>query len=48
MTRDEVYKTVLIISLPGWPREPRRGSTAARFLGLRVHIPQGVCHSCLL
>jgi len=42
VTRDEVYKTVLIISGSGWPREPRRGSTVTRFLGLRVHIPPGV------
>ena len=28
-----------------WPRGLRRGSAAARFLGLRVRIPPGVCIS---
>jgi len=45
VTRDEVHKTVLIISRSGWPREPRRGSTVARFLGLRVYIPPEVWQS---
>ena len=48
VTGDEVYKTLLIISVSGWPREPRRGSTAARLSGIAGSYPARSVAVCLL
>jgi hypothetical protein len=50
---DVVLKTYnLYLGRPQWPRGLRRGSTAARLLGLRVRIPPGewmfVCCECCM